>query len=122
MRRNIRLTRLELEILQYLWDLGEAAVREIHDAIPSSKRPAYTTVQTILARLEEKGAVKRTRKIGNAILYEPVVTRKRMFQRMIDEVLDLVGGSPEPLVSHLVESGRLTLEDLKAAEEQLRKK
>lgn len=109
-------------MMQYLWNLGEAAVREIHDAIPASKRPAYTTVQTILTRLEDKGAVKRTRKIGNAILYEPVFTRKRMFQRMVDEVLALVGGSSEPLVSHLVETGKLTLEDLKAAEEQLRKK
>lgn len=114
-----RLTRLELEIMQYVWDLGEAAVREIQEAIPSSKRPAYTTVQTILTRLEEKGAVRRTRKIGNAHLYEPVITRKKTYERLVDELLALFGGSPEPLVSHLIESGKLTLEDLKHAEEQL---
>ena len=116
---KIRLTRLELEIMQYLWDLGEAAVREIQEAIPPAKRPAYTTVQTILIRLEEKGAVRRTRKIGNAHLFEPVITRKRMYQRLIDELLDLFGGSSEPLVAHLVESGKLTLEDVKQAEEHL---
>jgi BlaI family transcriptional regulator, penicillinase repressor len=116
---KIKLTRLELEIMQYLWKLGEVAVREIQEAIPASKRPAYTTVQTILTRLEEKGAVRRTRKIGNAHLFEAVVTRKGMYERLVDELLDLFGGSPEPLVSHLVDSGKLTLEDLKAAEERL---
>jgi predicted transcriptional regulator len=117
---KIRLTRLELEIMQYVWHLGEAAVREIQEAIPPAKRPAYTTVQTILTRLEEKGAVRRTRKIGNAHLFEPVITRRKMYERLVDELLDLFGGSPEPLVSHLVESGKLTLEDLKHAEEQLK--
>ena len=119
---KIRLTRLELEIMQYVWELGEAAVREIVDAIPASKRPAYTTVQTILTRLEEKGAVRRTRKIGNALLYAPVLTQKKTYERLVDELLDFFGGSPEPLVSHLVESGKLTLEDLKHAEEQLKKR
>lgn len=118
---KVKLTRLELEIMQYLWNLGEAAVREIQEAIPPSKRPAYTTVQTILTRLEEKGAVRRTRKIGNAHLFVAVLTRKTMYERLVDELLDLFGGSSEPLVSHLVESGKLTLEDLKHAEEQLRK-
>ena len=117
---KIKLTRLELEIMQYVWDLGEAAVREIQEAIPASKRPAYTTVQTILTRLEEKGAVKRTRKIGNAHLFVPVLTKKRMYERLVDELLDLFGGSPEPLVSHLVDSGRLSLDDLKQAEERLK--
>lgn len=116
---KIKLTRLELEIMQYLWKLGEVAVREIQEAIPAAKRPAYTTVQTILTRLEEKGAVRRTRKIGNAHLFEAVVTRKGMYERLVDELLDLFGGSPEPLVSHLVDSGKLTLEDLKHAEERL---
>ena len=119
--RKPKLTRLELEIMQYLWNLGEAAVREIHDAIPAAKRPAYTTIQTILTRLDEKGAVRRTRKIGNAHMYAPVVTRQTTAERLIDEVLALFGGSPEPLVSHLVESGKLSLEDLKHAEEQLKK-
>ena len=118
-KKHVRLTRLELEIMRYVWDLGEAAVREIHEAIPSAKRPAYTTVQTILTRLEEKGAVRRTRKIGNAHLFEAVVTKKGMYERLVDELLDLFGGSPEPLVSHLIDSGKLTLEDLKHAEERL---
>jgi BlaI family transcriptional regulator, penicillinase repressor len=119
---KIKLTRLELEIMQYLWKLGEAAVREIQETIPAAKRPAYTTVQTILTRLEEKGAVKRTRKIGNAHLYEAVVTKKGTAERLVDELLDLFGGSPEPLVSHLIESGKLTLKDLKHAEELLKKR
>ncbi len=121
MPRNVKLTRLELEIMQYVWDLGEAAVREIQEAIPAAKRPAYTTVQTILTRLEEKGAVRRTRKIGNAHLYEPAITRKRVYERLIGELLDLFGGSPEPMVAHLVETGKLTLEDVKHAEEQLKR-
>jgi predicted transcriptional regulator len=121
MAKTVKLTRFELEIMQYLWDLGEAAVREIQEAIPAAKRPAYTTVQTIVSRLEEKGAVRRTRKIGNAHLFEPVVSRTRAYQRLIEELLDVFGGSPEPLVSHLVDSGKLTLEDLKAAEERMRK-
>lgn len=116
---KIKLTRLELEIMQYLWTLGEVAVREIQEAIPAAKRPAYTTVQTILMRLEEKGAIRRTRKIGNAHLFEAVITKKGMYERLVDELLDLFGGSPEPLVSHLIDSGKLTLEDLKAAEERL---
>jgi BlaI family transcriptional regulator, penicillinase repressor len=117
---KIRLTRLELEIMQYVWRLGEVPVREIQEAIPASRRPAYTTVQTILTRLEEKGAVRRTRKIGNAHLFEAVLTKQGMYGRLVDELLDFFGGSSEPLVSHLVESGKLTLEDLKQAEEQLR--
>ena len=116
---KIKLTRLELEIMQYLWRLGEVAVREIQEAIPAAKRPAYTTVQTILTRLEEKGAIRRTRKIGNAHLFEAVITKKGMYERLVDELLDLFGGSPEPLVSHLIDSGKLTLEDLKHAEERL---
>jgi predicted transcriptional regulator len=121
MPKQVKLTRLELEIMQYVWDLGEAAVREIQEAIPAAKRPAYTTVQTILTRLEEKGAVRRTRKIGNAHLFAAAITRKRVYERLIGELLDLFGGSPEPMVSHLVESGKLTLEDLKHAEELLKR-
>lgn len=117
---KIKLTRLELEIMQYVWRLGEVAVREIQEAIPAAGRPAYTTVQTILTRLEEKGAVRRTRKIGNAHLFQAVMTKQGMYERLVDELLDFFGGSTEPLVSHLVESGKLTLEDLKQAEEQLK--
>ena len=78
-------------------------------------RPAYTTVQTIVQRLEQKGAVRRTRKAGNALYFEPAITRKSVYRRLIDELIDLVGGS-QPLVAHLVETGKLSLDDLKAIE------
>ena len=104
--------------MEVLWDLGEASVREVQEAIHQRKRPAYTTVQTIVARLEDKGAVRRTRKIGNAFLFAPQITRRSTYRRLIDELLELLGGSPEPLVAHLLETGKLTLEDLKALEER----
>ena len=117
-----RLSRLELQLMDILWRLGHAAVRKVQEAIPEKRRPAYTTVQTILNRLEEKGVVRKTRKIGNAWIFEPAVNRKKTHERLIDDLLDALGGSATPLVSHLVESGRLTLEDLKEIEEQLREK
>ena len=119
---NVRLTRLELEVMNIVWELGEASVREFQEALPEKRRPAYTTVQTIIGRLEEKGAVERTRKIGNAYLYRPLITRRSIYRRMVDEMLDLFGGSAEPLMSHLVDSGKLTLEDLRSLEEALEKK
>lgn len=115
---EINLTKFELEIMEILWNLGEASVREVQDAIHERKRPAYTTVQTIFARLEDKKAVKRTRKIGNAFLFQPLITRRSAYRRMIDEFLALFGGSAEPVVAHLLETGKLTLEDLKALDEK----
>ena len=115
----IALSKFELEVMDILWNLGEASVREIQEAINERERPAYTTVQTIFSRLEEKKAVRRTRKIGNAFLFEPLITRTSVYRRMIDEFLQLFGGSAEPVLSRLAETGRLTLEDLKAAEEKL---
>ena len=117
-QREIRLTKFELELMDVLWELGEATIREVQEAIQERKRPAYTTVQTIIARLEEKGAIRRTRKIGKAFLFEPLVSRTSVYRRIIDEFLDLFGGSSEPVVARLVETGKLTLEDLKAAEER----
>jgi BlaI family penicillinase repressor len=114
---RIQLTKFELEILEILWRLEEACVREVMDSLPEKRRPAYTTVQTIVQRLEAKGAVRRTRKIGNALMFEPVVTRASAYRRVIDELLALFGGSAQPVVAHLLESGKLTLEDLKAIEE-----
>jgi BlaI family transcriptional regulator, penicillinase repressor len=105
--------------MEILWKLGEAAVRDVQEAIPAKGRPAYTTVQTILNRLEEKGAVRKTRKIGNAWIFQPVLQQKKTYQRLIDDLLDLFGGSATPVVSHLVDSGKLTLEDLKLIEESL---
>lgn len=120
-KKRIPLSRFELEIMEVLWRLGEASVREVQEAIHERKRPAYTTVQTIFTRLEEKKAVRRTRKIGNAFLYEPVMSRQSAYRRIVDDVLALFGGSAQPLVAQLVESGKLTLEDLKAIEERSRK-
>ncbi len=118
---RVRLTRLELQLMDILWDLGTAAVREVQEAIPEKVRPAYTTVQTILNRLEEKGAVRKAKKIGNAWIFEPVITRKKTHQRLIDDFLDVFGGSATPVVSHLLETGKITLADLKALEERLGK-
>jgi predicted transcriptional regulator len=114
---RIKLTKFELEIMELLWRLEEASVREVMDAISEKKRPAYTTVQTIVQRLEAKGAVRRTRKIGNALMFAPVLTRTSAYRRVIDDLLALFGGSAQPVVAHLLESGKLTLEDLKALEE-----
>ncbi|PYQ49678.1 MAG: transcriptional regulator [Acidobacteria bacterium] len=115
MKKSIRLSRFELEILEILWRLGESSVREVQEAIPSDDRPAYTTVQTIV----QKGAVRRTRKIGNALMFEAVVSRKSAYRRVIDDLLDLFG-SAQPLVAHLLDTGKLTLDDLKALEKKRR--
>ncbi len=102
-----------------LWRLGAASVREIQEALPEKKRPAYTTVQTIIYRLEEKGAVRRAKKIGNAHVFEPVVTQKSAYRRLVDELLDVFGGSAQPLMSHLVEAGKLSLADVRTLEAEL---
>ena len=113
---RIALTKFETEVMSVLWRLGEANVRELQDAIDRDERPAYTTVQTIVQRLEEKGAVRRTRKIGNALMFEPAVTRKTAYRRVFDELLALFGGSASTAVAHLVETGKLSFDDLKAIE------
>jgi len=114
-KERIALTKFETEVMSVLWRLGEATVREVQDAIDRADRPAYTTVQTIVQRLEQKGAVRRTRKAGNALYFEPAITRKSVYRRLVDELIDLIGGS-QPLVAHLVETGKLSLDDLKAIE------
>lgn len=116
MKTQIRLTRFELEIMDVVWRLGETSVREVQEAIPEESRPAYTTVQTIVQRLEQKGAVRRTRKVGNALMFEPAITRKSVYRCLMDEFLDMFGGSAQPLVAHLLESGKLTLDDIRAME------
>src|ERR671917_664686 len=116
---NVRLTKFEMEVMGALWELGSASVREIQERLPERKRPAYTTVQTIIYRLEEKGALRRVRKVGNAHVFEPVVTRRATARRLFDELLSFFGGSPRTLMAQLVEGGHLTLEDLREAEEML---
>jgi BlaI family penicillinase repressor len=114
--KNIKLTKFELEIMDALWGLGRASVREIQESLPERKRPAYTTVQTIIHRLEMKGAVRQVRKIGNAHIYEPAMTRDAAHRRLINDLLEVFGGSAQPLMAHLAESGKLSLEDLKELE------
>jgi predicted transcriptional regulator len=117
-----KITRFELELLEPLWKMGRASVREIQESLPEAGRPAYTTVQTMIYRLEEKGAVRRVKKIGNAHVFEAVITRKSVYKRVISDLLDFFGGSAAPLMEHLVESGKLSLADIKAAELALEKK
>ena len=114
--RQVKLTKFELEIMHSLWGLGSGSVREIQEQLPAKKRPAYTTVQTMIYRLEEKGAVRRVKKIGNAHVFEPMVTRKSAHHRLITELLDFFGGSARPLMAHLVETGKLSLEDIREME------
>ena len=118
-KESVKLTKFELEIMHALWELGSASVREIQERLPEKKRPAYTTVQTIVRRLEEKGAVRKLKKIGNAFVFEPVVTRKSAHFRLINELLDLFGGSARPLMAHLAESGKVSLEDVRELENMI---
>ena len=118
---SIKLTKLEMEIMGAVWALGSGSVREIQERLPERKRPAYTTVQTIIYRLEEKGAVRRVKKIGNAHIFEPLVTRKAAHNRLIDDLLHVFGGSPRMLMAQLVETGQLTLEDIRELETTLAK-
>ncbi len=119
--RQPKLTKSELQVMEALWSRGALAVREIQESLPERGRLAYTTVQTMVYRLERKGAVTRVRKIGNAHLFEAAITRAAAHRRVIDELLGLFGGRPQPVMSHLVETGKLTLDDLREAEKTLRR-
>ena len=116
-----RLSKLELQIMDALWSRGASSVREIQEAFPEKGRPAYTTVQTMVYRLETKNAIRRVKKIGNAHIFEAVVSRSSAQRRLIDELLAFFGGSSQPVVAHLIESGNLTLDDVKEAEQLLLK-
>ena len=116
-----KLTKLELVIMRTLWDRGAVSIREIQEAFPEPGRPSYTTVQTTVYRLEAKKAVRRVKKISNAHIFEAVLSRNAAQRRLIDDLLGLFGGSTQPVMAHLVESGKLTLEDVKEAEKALRK-
>ena len=116
-----RLTKLELQIMETLWTRGQVSIREIQEAFPEKKRPAYTTIQTTVYRLEGKKALRRTRKVGNFHIFEATISRDAAQRRLIDDLLALFGGSTQPVMAHLIESGKLTLEDVKEAEKTLRK-
>src|SRR5215470_13852369 len=109
-----RLSKAEARILEQYWKLGTASVREILESLPEEERVAYTTVQTLVYRLEEKGALRKVKKIGNAQLFEPAIDRSDYRSGLVRDLLDLFGGSPRLLVSNLIETGALTLKDLKA--------
>lgn len=114
-----KLSKLELKVMDALWTAGASSVREIQERFPDDGRPAYTTVQTVLYRLEAKQAVQRTKKIGNAHIFEATVSRAAAQRRLIDDLLALFGGRAQPLVSHLIESGQLTLDDVEEARKTL---
>ena len=114
-----KLSKLEHQIMEALWSRGASSVREVLEAFPEKGRPAYTTVQTMVYRLEEKGAIRRTKKIGNAHIFEAVISRASAQRRLVDELLAFFGGSSQPVVAHLIESGNLTLDDVKEAEQLL---
>ena len=116
-----RLTRLELQIMDALWTQGASSIREIQEHFPDKGRPAYTTVQTMVYRLEAKKAIRRVKKIGNAHIFEALVSRSAAQRRLIDELLSFFGGRTQPVMAHLIESGKLTLEDVQEAEHTLRK-
>jgi len=115
------LTKLELRIMEALWDRGASSVRELQEALPGKDRPAYTTVQTIVYRLEAKKAIRRVKKIGNAHIFEAVTSQTAAHRRIVDELLSFFGGRSQPVVAHLIEAGKLTLEDVKEAEQTLRR-
>jgi predicted transcriptional regulator len=122
MRKPLHLSKAEARILTQFWKIGTASVREILESLPRDEQAAYTTIQTLVHRLEEKGAVRRVKKIGNAQLFEPVVDQKQYRSGVVRDLLDLFGGSPRQLVSNLLDSGEITLKDLKDLENAKRKK
>jgi BlaI family transcriptional regulator, penicillinase repressor len=115
-----KLTKLELQILEALWAHGKASIREIQEAFPEP-RPAYTTIQTTVYRLEGKKALRRIRKISNAHIFEPIISRDLTRHRLLDEILSFFGGRPQPMMAQLAEAGKLTLDDVRELEKTIRK-
>lgn len=116
-----KLTKLELQIMEALWSRGASSIREIQEAFPERGRPAYTTVQTTVYRMERKKVLRRVKKISNAHIFEAVISRQAAQSRLIDELLGLFGGRTQPVMAHLIESGKLTLDDVQEAEKALRR-
>lgn len=115
-----KLSRLEFQIMESLWAKGDSSIREIQESFPAKRRPAYTTIQTTVYRMEDKGAVRRLKKVGNFHIFTASLTRDAAQRRLIDDLLDLFGGRSQPVMAHLVESGKLSLQDVKEAEKTLR--
>jgi BlaI family penicillinase repressor len=118
---STKLTKLELQIMEAFWIRGACSVREVQEAFPESSRPAYTTVQTTIYRLERKKALRCVKRISNANIFEAAISRADAQQRLIDELLALLGGRGKLVMAHLVETGKITLDDVKEAEKALRK-
>ena len=114
-----KLAKLELKIMDVLWARGPSSVREVHEQLKGEPQPAYTTIQTTLYRLETKKAVKRTGQVGNAHIFEAVVSEASAQHSLIDDLLGLLGGRAQPLMAHLIDSGKLSLEDVREAEKRL---
>ena len=120
MARPKKLSRLEFQIMEALWTRGECSIREILEAFPAQKRPAYTTVQTTVYRLEAKNIVRRVKKVGNFHIFAAAVSRKAAQRRLIDDLLAFFGGRTQPVMAHLIESGKLSLADVEEVEKTLR--
>ena len=116
-----KLAKLELKIMETLWARGQASIREIQETFPEDDRPAYTTIQTTVYRLEAKKAIRRVKKVGNFHIFEAAVSRSAAQRRLIDDLLGLFGGRTQPVMAHLIESGKLTMADVKEAEKMLRR-
>jgi BlaI family transcriptional regulator, penicillinase repressor len=116
-----KLSRLEFRIMETLWSRGESSIREIQDGLEAKRKPAYTTIQTMVYRLEAKRVVRRVRKVGNFHIFAPAISREAAQRTLVDDLLALFGGRTQPVMAHLVESGKLSLEDVKEAENALRK-
>lgn len=116
-----KLTKLELKIMEALWTRGECSIRDIQETFPEPDRPAYTTIQTIVYRLEGKEAVRRVKKVGNFHIFAAAISRDAAQRRLIDDLLSLFGGRSQPVMARLIESGKLTLKDVKEAEKALRR-
>lgn len=116
-----KLTKFELRIMDALWARGTASIREIQEAFPEKDRPAYTTIQTTVYRLEGKKAVRRVKKVGNFHVFEASVSRDAVQRTLIDDLLSFFGGRTQPVMAHLIESGKLSLDDVREAEKTLRR-
>jgi predicted transcriptional regulator len=116
-----KLSKLEFQIMETLWSRGESSIREIQEGLEAKRKPAYTTIQTMVYRLEAKHVVRRVRKVGNFHIFAPAISREAAQRTLVDDLLALFGGRTQPVMAHLVESGRLSLEDVKEAENALRK-
>jgi len=116
-----KLSKLEYQIMDTLWTKGECSIREIQDAFPVKRRPAYTTIQTTIYRMETKQVIRRVKKVGNFHIFAATVSRGAAQRRLVDDLLAMFGGRSQPVMAHLIESGKLTLDDVKEAEKVLRK-